>query len=74
MNQQNTLTKNTWTKITHPTVHRYRASGGVNEGGIRTPTFLTGGYIENMLEELETPTSLCEYNSMVHIRYTGTQI
>ena len=39
--------------------------GSVNEGGIRTPAFIIGGYIEDLVDT--NTKSLCEYDEMVHI-------
>ena len=43
----------------------YKAA--LSEGGIRTPAVLVGGYVEAMLQALGTPSTLCQYNEMVHI-------
>ena len=38
---------------------------GILEGAIRNPTFVVGGYAERMLSDMSTPSTQCEYNSMV---------
>ena len=37
----------------------------MNEGGIRTPSFIFGGYVEQLLKSYGI--SQCEYDEMVHI-------
>ena len=43
-------------------------TGGVYEGGIRTPAIIKGGFVEQILNQNNDLTdNMCEYNDMIHV-------
>jgi len=41
--------------------------GTMSDGGLRTMAMLVGGYVTSTLHSLESATSVCEYNELLHI-------